>query len=68
MSDTALKDGDYDLVEGGGWFTVNNVSIRIRSDDEQVIAEMYPLGREMDDLITVTRVFFADVSMSEDAA
>ena len=67
MSHTVLKDGDYDLVEGGGWFTVNNVSIRIRSDNEQVIVEMYPLGREMDDLITVTRVFFADVNMGDAA-
>jgi hypothetical protein len=66
MSHTVLKDGDYDLVEGKAWFTLNNLSIRIRSESEQAIVEVYPLHKEMDEPISVTSISFADVIMGDD--
>ena len=65
MTDTNLTDGDYLLVDGAAWLAVKNLSIRIRSDDEQTIVEIYPLGKEMDEAITVTRAFFEDANPQE---
>jgi hypothetical protein len=65
MSDTALKDGDYDLVEGAAWFTVKNIAIRIHTNDEGVIVDMYPVGEENFDSIASTYAFFTEADITD---
>ena len=68
MTDINLTEGDYVLVDGAAWIAVKNLSIRIRSDNEQAIVEIYALGKEMDEPLTVTRAFFEDANPTEELA
>lgn len=43
-----LKDGDYVLSEGTGWFEVKGFAIRIHSTDEGVAVDIYN-NKEMND-------------------
>jgi hypothetical protein len=63
MTHRKLKDGDYDLIDGAIWLTVNDISVRVRSDGELVIVEMYPVGMECEDPIAVTCASNADIVM-----
>lgn len=52
----ALSDGDYILVDGAAWFTVDNFSIRIARLDHDLCVSIYPLGQECDDPLTFCEV------------
>jgi hypothetical protein len=52
-----LKDGDYLLIEGAGWFTVKGFSVRVHMTDEGVIVDIYGQGKEMDSPIASTYAF-----------
>lgn len=59
-----LKDGDYLLVDGAGWFTVKGFSVRINSTDEGIVVDVYKDGDEMSGAITSTYAF--DNELEED--
>lgn len=61
MRDTQLKDFAYDLVDGAGWFNVQNVSIRIVSTDEGVLVDIYPKDGGMISSIASCYAFFDEV-------
>jgi len=56
-----IKDGDYILTEGSGWFTVGGFSIRLNKTDEGVAVDIYKLGAETDGAIGSTWVLDADL-------
>jgi hypothetical protein len=63
---TELKDGDYVLTEGAGWFTVKGFAIRILSTDEGIVVDVYRDGNEMDSPIASTYAFDADLLDEDD--
>jgi hypothetical protein len=46
MDRVELKDGDYILTDGAGWFTVGKFAIRIAKTDEGVVCDVYRDGEE----------------------
>jgi len=62
-----LIDGDYVLEDGCAWFEVENISIRIHKTDEGVVVDLYPKGREDEDAVASTYMYFseADDSLSD---
>lgn len=59
-TDVLLKDADYVLEEGAGWFSVGKFSVRIHETDEGVAVDVYALDHEMDESIASTYAFTAD--------
>ena len=59
-----LSDNDYTLVDGAAWFTVKKFSIRIHATDEGVIADIFALGREMDESIASTYAYDSEYEES----
>jgi len=55
-----IPDGDYTLTDGAAWFTVKNLSIRIKETDEGVTVDIYPAEDEMSAAIASTYAFFTD--------
>jgi hypothetical protein len=58
---TELKDSDYVLTEGAGWFAVKGFAIRIFATDEGVAVDIYKDGSEMESAITSTYAFDTDL-------
>ena len=50
-------DGDYTLVDGSAWFTVNKFSVRIHSTDEGIITDIFAVGKENENVIASTYAF-----------
>ena len=63
-----LADGDYNLVHGAAWLTVNNLSVRIHATDEGVVCDVYPKGYEMEDSIASCYAFFSEGPQNKEAA
>ena len=59
-----LKDDDYVLTEGAGWFTVKGFAIRIHSTDEGVIVDIFKDG-EYTDTIATTYAFDHEIMEQE---
>lgn len=62
-----LKDLDYTLMEGGAWFTVDNISVRLSKTDEGVVCDMYPVDREEGSPLATAYAFFADATLEVEA-
>jgi len=56
-----LKDGDYILEDGAGWFTVGNASVRIRKTDEGVAVDIYGNQCEFNGEIASAYVFDSEL-------
>jgi len=56
-----IKDGDYVLAEGAGWFEVGGFAIRIKKDDEGVVVDVYKKGREDEDSIVSCYAFDSEL-------
>jgi hypothetical protein len=63
-----LKDDDYVLEEGAGWFTVKGFSVRILSTDEGLLVDIYKEGEEMEDPIASTFAHGEEVSVNKGGA
>lgn len=61
----SIKDETFELSEGAAWFTVKNFSIYIHATDEGVIVDVYPKGRELEDLIASTWASDSEVEVLE---
>ena len=59
--ENTIEDAGYELAEGAAWFAVKDFSIRIHSTDEGVIVDVYPKGRECEDLIAATYAFDSEI-------
>ena len=59
-----LQEGDYELVDGGAWFSVKGAAIRIHSTDEGVEVDIYRDGKEDEDALASTYVY--DSELNED--
>lgn len=46
-----LKDGDYKLLEGAGWFEVKGFAIRICATDEGVVVDICQNGKEYNEAL-----------------
>jgi len=66
MSDIQLKDTDYILTDGAGWFAVKGFAIRIMSTDEGVVVDVYKNGEEMNSPITSTYAYDAELEDDDD--
>jgi hypothetical protein len=64
VTDIPLTDNDYTLVDEAAWFTVKKFSIRIHATDEGVIADIFALGREMDESIASTYAYDSECEES----
>jgi len=53
-----ILDGDYELVDGAGWFAVRGFSVRIFSRDNGIDIHIYKNGAEDEGPISST--FAAD--------
>lgn len=56
-----LPEDDYVLTDGAAWFTVGELSVRIRTDGDRVHVDIYPLHREAEPAMAT-----CSVSESED--
>ena len=63
-----LKDNDYVLVEGAGWFRVENLAVRIHKTDEGVVVDIYSNGLEMGGPVASTYAFFAEATEYQEEA
>ena len=60
--DHALSEGDYTLTDGGAWFTVGGISVRIfTTADGEVDVAAYEVGREAECPLNAFRVAPADL-------
>lgn len=66
MTDTALPDGDYELIENSAWFSIGGFSVRISLTDEGVVTDVYKKGDEMSDSLASTYALNSDLE-PEDA-
>ena len=64
-AETPLADGDYNLTDGAGWFTVKGFSIRINSTDEGVVVDIFKKGEESDGSIASTYAFDSEAEAEE---
>ena len=56
-----LRDEEYVLIEGGAWFTIGNISVRLTNTDEGVVCDMYPLNNETSDSVASCYAFYSEM-------
>jgi hypothetical protein len=51
-----LEDRDYDLVDGGAWFSLSGFSIRIYQREDGVFVKIYAKGHEAENCLVTCHV------------
>lgn len=56
-----IKDGDHNLVDGGAWFTLGNISVRLHRDEQGVVSSaMFAKGHESEPPLAACHASIAD--------
>jgi hypothetical protein len=60
-----LKEDDYNLVDGGAWFSIKNFSIKINKTDDGIVVDVYQKGFEDRDPIASTWALDSEIEEQE---
>ena len=66
-----ISENDYEFQSQPNgyhscWITIKNLSVYIVKTDEGIMLEVYPLGREYDEALISTYVFFNEANDMEE--
>lgn len=63
----ALADDDYILQEGGAWFTMNTLSVRLHTTDEGIVCDMHVHTKEDTGALASCYAFFNETGEDQTA-